>query len=437
MTDNDDRSARYDHSGAVLTVSVGSGEGKQFFLNRRLNSIGKDEKNTVCVSGKKVRANHACILFKKGTYALKNLGKPAATCVNDAPVKSECTLSTGDRITIGEVEFRFVASQLELVKDSNESGREKMLSDFVKDRAEAQLLETFSSLIDITAALLAENDVSRVVARLVEVIARVMQCDGVRVLMADGEKNLRTIVVFPFNSDENSYSRTAIEHAGNENRTVLVSDIESDHSLPAQESMMLKDIRSILCAPLKGDDNEKIGYLYLDRLKGQKTFVDTDRDFFERLRSLFGNILLITRTDIFLVLALDLLVVGVVALFYNVFLAICFDDEFAGLRGIHTHWFYLVLLCLTALTIVLLVRVVGIVMVIALLTLPAAIAGNFASSIKQMMILSVLLCGVFILSGLSTSYTLDLPSGPVIIVIAAGVYLTVVVGTKLFARRRA
>ncbi|WP_136796305.1 metal ABC transporter permease [Desulfosediminicola ganghwensis] len=170
-----------------------------------------------------------------------------------------------------------------------------------------------------------------------------------------------------------------------------------------------------------------IGLLFLAKTPG---YVDP-------MSYLFGNILLITRTDIFLVLALDVLVVGVVALFYNVFLAICFDDEFAGLRGIHTHWFYLVLLCLTALTIVLLVRVVGIVMVIALLTLPAAIAGNFASSIKQMMILSVLLCGVFILSGLSTSYTLDLPSGPVIIVIAAGVYLTVVVGTKLFARRRA
>lgn len=168
-----------------------------------------------------------------------------------------------------------------------------------------------------------------------------------------------------------------------------------------------------------------IGLLFLAKTPG---YVDP-------MSYLFGNILLITRTDILLVLVLDLLVVGVIVLFYNVFLAVCFDDEFAGLRGIHTHWFYLVLLCLTALTIVLLVRVVGIVMVIALLTLPAAIAGNFASSIRQMMLLSMLLCCIFILSGLSTSYVLDLPSGPVIIVIAAGVYLTLLVGTKLLARR--
>lgn len=168
-----------------------------------------------------------------------------------------------------------------------------------------------------------------------------------------------------------------------------------------------------------------IGLLFLAKTPG---YVDP-------MSYLFGNILLITRSDIFFVLVLDILVVGVIGIFYNTFLAVCFDDEYAGLRGIHTHWFYLLLLCLTALTIVLLVRVVGIVMVIALLTLPAAIAGNFASSVKQMMVLATILCGIFIVAGLSTSYSLDLPSGPVIIVIAAAVYICVVVGRKYLFQR--
>lgn len=168
-----------------------------------------------------------------------------------------------------------------------------------------------------------------------------------------------------------------------------------------------------------------IGLLFIARTPG---YVDP-------MSYLFGNILLITRSDILLVLALDVLVVGTVSVFYNTFLAICFDEEYAGLRGVRTHWLYLVLLCLTALTIVLLVRVVGIVMVIALLTLPAAIAGNFARSVKQMMVTATLLCMLFILAGLSTSYSLDLPSGPVIIVIAAGFYLLVAVGMKLHSPR--
>ncbi|SHO48578.1 zinc transport system permease protein [Desulfopila aestuarii DSM 18488] len=168
-----------------------------------------------------------------------------------------------------------------------------------------------------------------------------------------------------------------------------------------------------------------IGLLFLAKTPG---YVDP-------MSYLFGNILLITQSDIYLVLLLDILVVGTIGIFYNTFLAICFDEEYAGLRGVHTHWFYLVLLCLTALTIVLLVRVVGIVMVIALLTLPAAIAGNFARSVRQMMVLAILLCTIFILAGLSTSYSLDLPSGPVIIVIAAAVYLLVALGMKFLRPR--
>lgn len=169
-----------------------------------------------------------------------------------------------------------------------------------------------------------------------------------------------------------------------------------------------------------------IGLLFLAKTPG----------YTDPMSYLFGNILLVTRNDIFFVLLLDVLVVCIVGIFYNKFLAICFDDEFAGLRGIRTHWLYLVLLCLTALTIVLLVRIVGIVMVIALLTLPAAIAGNFATSIRQMMLLSVLLCAIFILSGLGVSYQLDLPSGPVIIAIAATVYLLLSVGLKYLPGRR-
>ncbi len=83
---------------------------------------------------------------------------------------------------------------------------------------------------------------------------------------------------------------------------------------------------------------------------------------------LFGNILLLTRGDLICVLALDALVIVLGVVFYNKFLAVCFDQEFAQLRGVRVNVYYMLLLCLTALTIVILLRVVGIVLVIALLT---------------------------------------------------------------------
>lgn len=147
---------------------------------------------------------------------------------------------------------------------------------------------------------------------------------------------------------------------------------------------------------------------------------------------LFGSILMVSAQDLWLIGGLDLLVVIVAALFYNQFLAICFDEEFARLRGIRVEGFYLLLLCMTALTVVLLVTVVGIIMVIAIITLPAAVAGEFTKRLWHMMLLSALLTVAFTTTGLALSYGPNLPAGATIIVIAGAAYLVSVVGVRLF-----
>jgi zinc transport system permease protein len=150
---------------------------------------------------------------------------------------------------------------------------------------------------------------------------------------------------------------------------------------------------------------------------------------------LFGNILLISKFDLWLVLGLNVLVVSLAVFFYYQFLAVCFDEEFARLKGVPTQFFYLLLLCLTALTVVLLVRVVGIVMVIALLTLPSAVATYFSRRLWQMIIISIIFCMAFTGVGLAVSYAYNLPSGPTIILLAAIVFLAVIGFQKLVKKQ--
>jgi zinc transport system permease protein len=150
---------------------------------------------------------------------------------------------------------------------------------------------------------------------------------------------------------------------------------------------------------------------------------------------LFGNILMVSSNDLWLIAGLDVLIVVVGLLFYKQFLAVCFDEEFARLRGIHVEFYYLLLLCLTALTVVLLVTVVGIVMVIALLTLPVAVAGHFSKRLWQMMALSVIFTILFTALGLVISYGPDLPAGACTIVLAGAVYLGVVFRARLICIR--
>jgi zinc transport system permease protein len=146
---------------------------------------------------------------------------------------------------------------------------------------------------------------------------------------------------------------------------------------------------------------------------------------------LFGNILLVTQRDLLAIGLLDLLIAGTALLFHKQFVAVCFDEEFARLRGIRTSFFYFLMLALTALTVVLMVSIVGIVMVIVMLTLPAAIAGRFCLRMGSMMAIAAGLCALLTFGGLALSYQPDLPAGASIIILTGAAYLI----SLLFNRR--
>jgi zinc transport system permease protein len=164
-------------------------------------------------------------------------------------------------------------------------------------------------------------------------------------------------------------------------------------------------------------------------------FIAKTPGYIDPMSYLFGNILLISSTDLWLIIALDALVLGVGIIFYNKFLAVCFDEQFARLRGVNVAFYYLLLLILIALTVVLMVMIVGIILVIALLTIPAAISGMFSRQLWQIMIFSTALCIFFTVAGLGISYNLDFPTGSTIIVLAGVAYL-LILAFNLIAKKR-
>jgi zinc transport system permease protein len=165
------------------------------------------------------------------------------------------------------------------------------------------------------------------------------------------------------------------------------------------------------------------GILFISRTPGY------DQDL---MSYLFGNILLVRGTDLWLMAALDGAVVALALALFPQLQAVCFDEEFARLRGLRAEVYYLLLLALTALTVVLLVSVVGIVLVIALLTLPVAIAGQFTATLRTMMVGAAVLSIAFTVSGLALSYGPDLPAGATTIVLTGVAYLFAIAAQRLW-----
>lgn len=171
-----------------------------------------------------------------------------------------------------------------------------------------------------------------------------------------------------------------------------------------------------------------IGVVFISRTPGYST---------DLMSYLFGNILLVSREQLWEMVLLDALVITLVLAFYRQFLAISFDEEFARLRGVPVTPFYLLFLCLVAITVVMQVQVVGLVLVIALLTLPAAIAGHYIHTMGHMMLIASVLGALLTSAGIAVSWQLDMPAGATIIILAGVVYLLSAVISENYRKHQA
>lgn len=132
---------------------------------------------------------------------------------------------------------------------------------------------------------------------------------------------------------------------------------------------------------------------------------------------LFGNLLGVTVTDLWIMGGVGTLVVMVILLFFKEFQFSTFDPEMAAVSGIPAGLVSLILSILMGLTIVVSLQAVGELLVLALIVLPASIAHQLTRSFSRMTLLSVGIgVGVSVV-GLILSFYLNIPSGSMIVLI--------------------
>ncbi len=151
---------------------------------------------------------------------------------------------------------------------------------------------------------------------------------------------------------------------------------------------------------------------------------------------LFGSILAVPASDLFIMLALGILITILVVYYYKDLLALSYDEEFARIRGVPVKALYFTMIGMLAVTIVMVIQVVGLILVIALLTIPPFIAEKYARSLLQMMVGASCLGALFTVVGLWLSYAYNLTSGATIILVAGVAFLIslLVDGLGLFTK---
>lgn len=146
---------------------------------------------------------------------------------------------------------------------------------------------------------------------------------------------------------------------------------------------------------------------------------------------LFGDILTVTRTDVWLLAGVTALIGLILAVFYRPLVAVAFDETFAAVQGVPVRAMTTLLLVLVALAVIMLIQVVGIVLLMALVTIPPLIALMLVQRFLFVLAVAVVAGLVTATGGLASSYWLDLPSGPTIVLVGIALVAITRVGVWL------
>jgi zinc transport system permease protein len=153
------------------------------------------------------------------------------------------------------------------------------------------------------------------------------------------------------------------------------------------------------------------------------------------LNYLFGSVSAVSRTDLWTIVGVAIVVTLAIIIFYKELFILSFDEEHAKASGVKAKAIHFLFIVMVALVIAASMNIVGILLVSALMTLPVAASMRLATGFKQTIILSIIFGEVSVIGGLISSYYLDLAPGGVIVVIAILILLGSILVKKGWGRK--
>ena len=140
---------------------------------------------------------------------------------------------------------------------------------------------------------------------------------------------------------------------------------------------------------------------------------------------LFGNVLAVRPSDMWMTLVIGIIVLSGIYLFYKELLVTSFDPTMAAAYGLSTRFVHYLLMMMLTLVTVASLQTVGIILVVAMLITPAATAYLLTNRLSRMIFLSASFGSISALIGLYLSFTYNLSSGASIVLVATALFVIV------------
>lgn len=141
------------------------------------------------------------------------------------------------------------------------------------------------------------------------------------------------------------------------------------------------------------------------------------------LSLLFGDLLTVNRQDVMTIYVISALALLLLVKLWKPLLAMTIHEELAKVEGIPVNAVRTAFMLIIALEIAIAMKVVGVLLITALLVIPAATARRFSSTPEQMAGFASLIGCIAVVLGLTSSWFLDTPAGPSIVLCTGLLFL--------------
>ena len=286
-------------------------------LGRKL-VVGRAVTSDVPIYDPTISRRHAEIVMTENGVRVTDLGSSNGTFLNGAKI-TEADAGANDVVTFGKVAFRVkevtaplprpqvvpppadfkpstkggagggtIVRQLPVsvsggvpaivIDQPQGASHIKVKADNLEERREKKL----SLLLEVSKELSKQQELDRLLDKVVDFTFQIMNVDRVSILLLDGKSN----ELVPRISKSRTGDASAAKHVPQsiarkavEERVAILSDNAAADERFKGKSILIQSVRSAMCTPLMGSDSKVLGILYVDNLTATHSFADEDLEF--------------------------------------------------------------------------------------------------------------------------------------------------------------
>lgn len=275
--------------------------------------VGRAATSDAPVYDPTVSRQHAELTLQDGGVKVRDLGSSNGTFVNGTRI-AESVAQNGDVVTFGKVAFKVIEIQPAkakaepepsgfaakpapeativrqvAVKEPSPQIEEKaarvsgeVALDAQAAAAEERQAQKLALLLDISKELSKQQDVDKLLEKVVDITFQVMNVDRVSILMLEGAHSELVPRVsknrFGDPGGSRHVPRSIARRAVDERLAILTDNAAADERFKGK-SIVMQSVRSAMCAPLMGSEGNVLGLIYVDNLSATHAFGDEDLEF--------------------------------------------------------------------------------------------------------------------------------------------------------------